>query len=409
MKLSDIVLKNLKQSIGTDDLLLPMYFESPIDVGKPVATLEQQGSIIRDFLLIVSRIARKALIDDEDEELIHLLFSEAPMGLTTEYHKALPSCCWNIPIIFRTDESVSGKIYEIQAPGSGWGDLYLLSKSYKELGIDVPADLLSFPENYTCNIMKATNTTVPKVFHLTDAASVPSSIRYLISITDKIKYWGYSSDVSMHDIDCIISHSVVSTVATNFFVDYLQMAKEGKLLFGISPNLIFDEKAIYLLPFHRKTMHYFSDSVRKLFPYTSLIENNGFYNSDGSFVTIDRFVNLPPRDRKYYLKYGGPDTNRNWGSRSVYRLSGNDCESLLKSAAIKASKGEVWLIQEDESKTIEPGSLSHDLQDLIFNKKLHIKLSSFYGLSNQPMGRKVMGRHHFKVHGQKDTFIGLGI
>lgn len=408
MELFELVKKHLKKIIGVDDLLFPLYFDEPVKIEKSSLELEEKGFTIKEFLSTVSHLAQKALIENDDE-ILRILFSEAPLGLSIDYHKALPNCCWDIPLLFRTDESISGKIYEVQAPGSGWGDLYLYALCYKELGINVPSRLLSFPDIYAKNIMEATNKETPKVFHMTDAASVPYSVRYLINITKKIKYWGYSSDVSMHDIDCLVSHSVVSIVASNYFVDYLQMAKEGKLLFALPPNLIFDEKAIYLLPFYRKTRDLFSDKVRSLFPFTSIIENNGFYDKDGVFITIDKFVSRAPKDRKYYLKYGGPDTNRNWGSRSVYRLSGNDCGILLRNAMEKAKEGEIWLIQEDESKTTSAVSISNDLGNLIFSKRLNIKLSCFYGKDDLPMGIKVMGRHHFKVHGQKDTYVGLGI
>lgn len=408
MELFELIKENLKKTIGVDDLLFPLYFDKPIKIEKSLLELEGKGSTIKEFLFTVSKLAQRALIED-DNEILSILFSEAPLGLSIDYHKALPNSCWSIPILFRTDESISGKIYEVQAPGSGWGDLYLYALCYKELGINIPSRLLSFPDIYAKNIIDATNKDKPRVFHMTDAASVPYSIRYLISITKKLKYWGYSSEVSMHDIDCLISHSVVSIASSNYFSDYLQMSKEGKLLFAIPPNLIFDEKVIYLLPFYRKTRNFFSDKIRKLFPFTSIIENNGFYDIDGTFITIDKFVSRAPKDRKYYLKYGGPDTNRNWGSRSVYRLSGNDCGILLRYAADRAKDGEIWIIQEDESKKTCLETMSSDLAELTSGNKLNIKLSYFYGRENLPMGIKVMGRHHFKVHGQKDTFVGLGV
>ena len=210
----------------------------------------------------------------------------------------------------------------------------------------------------------------------------------------------------MHDVDFVISHSVTSLIASNYFRTYLEKARNNELIFSTQPNIIFDEKAIYLLPFFRESRQFFSNEVRELFPFTTFVENNGFFDENDRFISINEFVKRPPRERRYYLKYGGPDTNRNWGSRSVYRLSGYDCKNLLENAAEKSKQGEVWLIQEDCSKCTTD-NFSNDISDLL-SKKLNIKISSFYG-RDVLFGIKIMARNHFKVHGQKDTFTGIGV
>lgn len=144
--------------------------------------------------------------------------------MTVAYHKALPSCCWEIPMIFRTDESISGKIYEIQAPGSGWGDLSLYAKGYKELGYKLPDWILDFPSKYENCFIDNIDNKSPRIFHMLDAASVPHSMRYLMAITSNLRYWGLDKDVNMHDIDYVVSHSVVSIVTSNYFKDYLSSA-----------------------------------------------------------------------------------------------------------------------------------------------------------------------------------------
>lgn len=115
-----------------------------------------------------------------------------------------------------------------------------------------------FPQLYADNLISATKKSTPYVFHMVDAVSVPYSIRFLQAKTyNYVKYWGLSHDVKMDNIDCLISHSVISETTSNYFKTYLQMATEGKLTFSTSPNLIYDEKAIYVLPFHRKTRSFF--------------------------------------------------------------------------------------------------------------------------------------------------------
>lgn len=401
-----IIEEELLRTIGIGAWSLPRYFAKPIFLEKTLLDLVAKRRVIEDFFDGVITIAQKAL-KNSDEEIIRILFSEAPAGLDVEYHKNLPPSCWNKPIIYRTDQSISGKIYEVQAPGSGWGDLYLYAIVLKRLGFEVPKMYLDFPLLYAENIINATKKSHPCVFHMLDAASVPYSMRYLQYITSKyMSYWGLSNNVKMNNIDCLISHSVTSSVTSNYFKTYMHMALEGKLVFSTPPNLIFDEKAIYVLPFYKKTKDFFSEEIRSIFPYTAIIENGGFFDENGEFVLIDDFVNRKPHERKYYLKYGGPDTDRNWGSRSVFRLTENDCKKLLSQADILTRKGEVWLIQKDVSKNILD-VYSQDIENILHDKN-HIKLSGYYG-TDRLFGVKIMARHHFKVHGQSDTLVGLGV
>lgn len=401
-----LIIEELNKKIGIGSFLRPKYFDHPINIKAQISQMRLKQDLLKIFLKTVTHIGKQAIIND-DSQIINILYSEHPVGMDVNYHKNLPDACWDIPIIYRTDESLSGKIYELQPPGSGWGDLHLYCTCYNKLGFNMPQYLLDFANIYYKNISKATNKECPKVFYMTDAASVPCSIRYLMAITDKIQYWGINEAVSMSDVDCLISHSVTSTVSSNYFKDYIEKNREGKMIFAISPNIIFDEKVIYLLPFYRKTKHLFGKEIRELFPFTTIIENNGFFDEEDNFVKIEEFSKKKPSERKYFLKYGGPDTNRNWGSRSVYRLSGNDCYKLLERASALSKKGEIWLIQKDVSTEVT-GSISDDIDDLLYNKKLHIKLSAYYG-SDEFMGAKIMGRRHFKVHGQEDTYVGLGV
>lgn len=405
--IKELAINEIINKLGIESFIMPELLKKPIRIGdnrKDIFVLHNQ--LINEFFSIVSKIAQTAIKDDQ-KRIQNILFSEAPAGMTIEYHKGLPECCWNNPIIYRTDESLSGKIYEIQSPGSGWGDLFLLPYCYKNAGYSIPDNVFDFPDLYVNNIIQSTKNPNPKVFHMLDAASVPYSMKYLMKITSSLRYWGISKEVTMHDIDCLISHSVISTTTCNFFEDYLLRAKSGKLVFAIPPNIIFDEKAIFVLPFYRETRNFFSKEIRNLFPFTSIIENNGFFDENDRFISIANFCKRKPRDRKYFLKYGGPNTNKNWGSRSVFRLSGNDCQKLLDSANTLTKEGEIWLIQKDVSKEI-PRIITEDIDELIHQKKQYIKFSAYYSPVNL-MGVKVMARKHFKVHGQADTSIGIGI
>ena len=74
-----------------------------------------------------------------------------------------------------------------------------------------------------------------------------------------------------------------------------------------------------------------------------------------------------------------------------------------------STKGEIWLIQKDITSLSDRTSLDYsaDLNNIIADGN-HIKLSAFYTPFDY-LGCKVMFRKHFKVHGQNDTYTGLGI
>ena len=396
--------KELAIKLGEGTFKTPLILDKPVCLGTDICEkMKSQGEVISDFMSTVSHVARMAL-KSENKTLKKLIFSELCEDTEREYYEKLPDECWMMPDFFRTDQSVAGKIYEIQCPGSGWGDLYLLAQCYKNKGYFVDSLYFDFPQNYARIISEITGKEKPKVFHMLDAASVPHSMRYLMAITaDYISYWGIDEKVAMDNVDYVIAHSVKSLMASNFFRSYLKRCAAGELHFGISPNIIFDEKAIYALPFHRLTFDYFTDEIRNLFPFTTVIENDGFFDENGVYHPIQ---DLMRSEKIYYLKYGGPDTDRNWGSRAVFRLKGNNIENYLNMACDKTRKGEVWLLQEDVSKKY-PVGLSLDLEKLIA-KKNHIKLSAYYA-RNLVLGTKVMARHHFKVHGQNDTYVSIGI
>ena len=75
----------------------------------------------------------RAVLDGELSPLVRrLLLSDVPDGYGVDFHRSLPSEAFTTPL-FRTDESKSGKIFELQCPGSGWGDLELLRSAYAKV------------------------------------------------------------------------------------------------------------------------------------------------------------------------------------------------------------------------------------------------------------------------------------
>lgn len=404
------IVEELVNHIGGNQYQIPLFFDKPIEIGKEMNdTIKRQRLLISEFLDIIVRIAQEAL-ENDNKELLDILFSESIAGMDLEYHRKLPKGCWKKPVLYRTDQSLSGKIYEIQMPGSGWGDLVLIAKALERNGCQLPCSAKQFTEKYSNTIVRATQKETPRVFHMLDAASEPAGMRYLFTQTrPRLQYWGIDSEVRMHEIDFITAHSAASLTTSNYFKSYISMLKEEKIVFGIQPNLLFDQKAIYLLPFDRRTRSEFRDEIRGIFPFTTVVEEGGFFDEKDNFVDLVEFANRRKSQKRYFLKYGGTDLSRNWGSRSVFRLdsmSKRECANLLSKVSGLAKKGEVWLIQEDVSRCMGI-NISDDIKKIL-KEKMHMKISAFYG-GDSVLGVKVMARKHFKVHGNTDTLVGLGV
>src|SRR5262245_54450026 len=55
-----------------------------------------------------------------------VLFSDCPEPFGLDYHRGLGEAAMTVPRSFRTDEAVDGRVFEVQVPGSGWGEVLLL-------------------------------------------------------------------------------------------------------------------------------------------------------------------------------------------------------------------------------------------------------------------------------------------
>ena len=188
---NDSILIELKNKIGVGKFNLPIFIDKPIYLGENTKSiLKKQKVLIRKFLSIVSNIAKNSLKDNSKNEIRKILFSESVLGMDTAYYKSLDDFCWNIPVMFRTDQSIDGKIFEIQSPGSGWGDIPLIYTSLSEKYPEFIEKTRKYVEEYTNFIKKITSSDNPRVAHFEDASSNPTSIKYLKAITSNdIKYW----------------------------------------------------------------------------------------------------------------------------------------------------------------------------------------------------------------------------
>jgi hypothetical protein len=363
---------------------------------------------ISEFFTRARNIFRRCVFNESDSDLKNLLINDSANQIPLSFYHGLPDEVWTNPVFFRTDESRLGIIFEIQCPGSGWGDLLLLRSLYKNY---CRSDaLVSYdPGAVIVGAVQAVcRSRAPAVLHLLDNSSNPSSMQYLIRCTQPpLRYWGYTKGMRNSECCFVRSHSVYGLVAENLFRHRIRLAAEGKLIFDLPPLLIFDQKMILCLPFLDGTKDEFSDEIREVLAYTYPISPRGFRDLDGQWVAIESFLNRPPKHRRYFLKYGGCDTTLNWGSRAVFRLDSNEAPGLIEVALRDTEAGRPWVIQPDVSSKENVMFYSRQSSEPA-SKTLTAKYSAFYGPSGL-VGIRTHHRQSTKVHGQVDAIVGLAI
>jgi len=366
---------------------------------------------IKTFWTISQDLFKKALFDDEYAYIRNLVLNEVNPQFALAYHKELYEHEVDQPYFFRTDESIPGKITEIQSPGSGWGTVQALQVSIPYLQKHSSFPIRSFNEKTVAeklaqSITKLTGGT-PRIFHQIDESSVMLDTNYFISTTRKygLRYLGHDYDVSFKNANFLRTHSFLEQATGSTFYEYLERYHHKEVLFDIFPSILFFQKISLIFPFWEKTRNLYPDHVRDLFPFTSLIEDT-LLLEDGTRLTPEQFSQRKPHERDYYLKYGGTDGTINWGSKAVYHLGKTDwkkCEALLIKAKADYHAGKYWILQKAHHRKEKVTTLK---EEALTTQESYGKWSGFYGPDGF-LGGYVMTRGFYKVHGQDDTVCRL--
>jgi hypothetical protein len=230
-------------------------------------------------------------------------------------------------------------------------------------------------------------------------------MRYFIEKTrPRVKYWSIDHGVTGADCNFIRSHAFFSICSDKDFLPRLSKVGSG-VTYDLPPHILFDNKALLILPFWSMTRGSFSDEIRNLFPFTTPLLPAGIEFPDGATVTIEEFSQWPKSRRSYYLKYAGSSLALNWGSRAVYRLSNlgsGACLDFLRKCLSGYERGEIWLLQKEETQKDEIEYRTRDGD--VHTRRLRTKLSGYYGPGGC-FGVLAWHRRHFKVHGQEDTVL----
>ncbi|MGW2418275.1 hypothetical protein ACWC0C_03290 [Streptomyces sp. NPDC001709] len=399
-----------REGAGGSPSLGQLLAPAPLILSPAAWQLRQRRfAAIEIFFQVTRDLFVASLRGEADPRIAGLLINDCSETYGFEHHRKLAASLFTTPLFFRTDEASDGTLYEIQCPGSGWGEYELMRDLYAQYGlpgshVSLPSLAHGFVEEVT-----ALGLADAPLLHLTDNASAPAGVRYFINRTRPgLRYFGWDAGIKSLDCGLIRSHSFLGAMAENLAPRRLKAAADtGAPVYDLPPHVAFEEKAPMVLPFWSVTRDSFPDSVRALFPHTQLVTPEGFDMPDGAHITLKQFAALPKSRRHHYLKYAGSDPAWNWGSQAVTRLHGSSTSTLaaLERAAGQTAAGCPWIIQPEHTQReaaswVDPetGETRHGV--------FHAKLSAFYG----PRGLLAMlaeSRNHTKVHSQADTITRI--
>ncbi len=240
--------------------------------------------LIKEFQEVTLSLFSASLRHEFDPEVASLVINELPDQMGWNYHRRLVENGvrqHSTPVYFRTDEVADRKVTEIQCPGSGWG---LYEQLYRFFADHASAfgKIANFSRNLSEGFASSLTEHLAKepiIHHLMDNASIPHCVRFFIQKTRRrgVRYFGYDKDITPYNCNFIRGHDFPGLWCENFAKRRIAAWTKGLLEYDLPPSILFDEKITFVFPFWAKTMPYYRDEVRDLFPFTQWITPQGFF------------------------------------------------------------------------------------------------------------------------------------
>lgn len=354
-----------------------------------------------------------SLRGDADPELAAMVLGDAPPHLGLAYHRGLAPAHMKPPLFFRTDEPATGRIAEIQCPGSAWSSHDQLRALYAAHGSRLGGAEIggaSVAERFAQDAAQAAGA-APVVHYLIDNASVPAGARYFIQKTRAagVRYFGWDRGIHWRDCNLVRSHDWTSLANDNFHRERLAACAEGRLRYDLSPCALFDSKLVLALPFEPRWRESFDDEIRAILPYAQIVRPDGMVWRDGSALSIERICAERALRTEMYAKYAGTDQAFNWGSRAVFYLGSmrtKACGKLFERIQADTARGRHWILQEQRREACNMSFYTRDGE--LQEKSGYRKTSAFYGPSGL-YGVLAYALRFPKVHGTPETVASIAI
>jgi hypothetical protein len=371
-------------------------------------SIQRRHELLRSWHQTSLQLLGASVAGEMPRSIAAAILDHLPEHVGWHHHRLLPLEKTGTPVFFRTDEAADGTVLEVQCPGSAWGVYEILFEYYTEMG-NCEGSTRPLSECFT-DVLSAYLGGKPVVHHLLDNSSHPAGERFFIQRARRgASYFGYEVETRAQDCNFVRAHDFLALLSENFLAERLRRLVDGHSVYDLPPIALFDQKMLIAFPFWDDTRDHFSDEVRALFPFTTVVTSDGLRLEGGEFISLEKFAALPQSRRAYFLKYAGSDVGRNWGSRSVFylgKLSRGECEARMRSAVARYGAGERWILQRACPST----------ENICFIKRsgdvattsAHSKHSTFYG-PDGALAVLVMFEEFYKVHGSPNTIFTVGL
>jgi hypothetical protein len=370
--------------------------------------LQKKFALLRSWQQTSLDLLAASVRGDIPRAVAAALLDHLPDHFGWKHHSHIHLESIDPPVFFRTDQAADGTILEVQCPGSGWGTHEIAQEYYADAGFECAQKTEALSRRFV-NALSEHLGCPPIIQHLLDNSSDPAGERFFIQRARRgARYFGFD-EVRPQDCNFVRTHDFFGLLTENFAAERLRSLGQGGCVYDLPPVALFDQKLLLAFPYWDETREHFSDEVRSLFPYTTIVTPEGLRLENGDWVTLEQFAALSRSKRKYFLKYAGADVARNWGSRAVFRLdteSRDKCLTRLCAAVEHYRMGERWIVQCDcpRDENISFITRAGEIETI----SAHSKHSTFYG-PRGALGAKIVFEKYFKVHMSTESIMTVNL
>lgn len=378
------------------------------------ALLEARGRYFREWLEVSNALYVRGLSDPTLEWVVRLIEGVTSDEVREVQRNAFEEGRVRLPLFGRADQPNLEKTIEMQIPGSGWG--YMLGAS--NVFASICKDGQPWGEGLDVAFVRAmrelSGKENPRVIHVLHNEG---HLREAESFAQACSQRGIQMEVSLREVPELDGVDVIRRPPLRDLLSFpgggmtVELYLGGKIEMEPPPNLLYDEKAAMVLPFHPQTSRFYSDGVRELFPETHLVTRLNPPQFEGELIFWDEIPELSKSQRRFILKYAGSNPRTRGNARAVFNLQDSSrakTEELIRCALDDWNLGEPWLIQRRIKEKFPVTLLAHEGN--LCDVRWYARFNPMYYLGDNPhvTGGCATFRNFWKVSAGEDHLI-LGV